>query len=262
MGLAGERQINSFKFYAVFKENEEFTVRSHAQELGTIVRPPPVGEKIALAGHVWIVEEIDYKRRLIQCEEVPGKVPAYFGECPGDIHTRILERMRELLRESDVPAYLKPHAAARLAEARVSAHHSGMTRDALISLGGEMWCLFPWLGTYAFLALERFLKIKCAKSLGLSAADSSRPYFLQFKMKVSRQDFFRVLAEQEQLPLDPMELLYPGEIPLFEKYDEFLPPELVRKGFAFGILDINGMKARIREWAAAENGGSGNTHDA
>lgn len=262
VGLAGERQINSFKFYAVFKENEEFTVRSHAQELGTIVRPPPVGEKIALAGHVWIVEEIDYKRRLIQCEEVPGKVPAYFGECPGDIHTRILERMRELLRESDVPAYLKPHAAARLAEARVSAHHSGMTRDALISLGGEMWCLFPWLGTYAFLALERFLKIKCAKSLGLSAADSSRPYFLQFKMKVSRQDFFRVLAEQEQLPLDPMELLYPGEIPLFEKYDEFLPPELVRKGFAFGILDINGMKARIREWAAAENGGSGNTHDA
>ena len=28
VGLAGERIINNFKFYAVFQENEEFTVRS------------------------------------------------------------------------------------------------------------------------------------------------------------------------------------------------------------------------------------------
>ena len=35
-----------------------------------------------------------------------------------------------------------------------------------------------------------------------------------------------------------MELLYPKEEPLFEKYDEFLPVELVRKGFAYGILQF------------------------
>lgn len=65
VGLAGERMVNSFKFYAVFQENEEYTVRWGSQELGTIVMPPPVGEKIAIAGHVWIVEEVDHKRRLI-----------------------------------------------------------------------------------------------------------------------------------------------------------------------------------------------------
>ncbi len=256
VGLAGERQINSFKFYAVFKENEEFTVRSRSQELGTIVRPPPVGEKIALAGHVWIVEEIDYKRRLIQCEEVPGKVPAYFGECPGDLHTRILEQMRELLRGNDVPGFLKHHAAERLAEARESARQSGMTDHPLIGLGGEMWCLFPWLGTYAFLALERLLKIKCAPMLGISAVDSSRPYFLQFKMKAPPRDFFRLLREQAQQVTDPMELLYPNEIPLFEKYDDFLPPELVRKGFACGILDLRTMRERIRQWSSSEEAGN------
>jgi ATP-dependent Lhr-like helicase len=37
VGLAGERQTNSFKFYAVFKDNEEYTVRCKSQELGTIV---------------------------------------------------------------------------------------------------------------------------------------------------------------------------------------------------------------------------------
>ncbi len=45
-----------------------------------------------------------------------------------------------------------------------------------------------------------------------------------------------------------MELVYPGEVPLFEKYDEFVPPELVRKGFAYGILAIDEMKSRIRGW--------------
>ncbi|MDR0310349.1 MAG: DEAD/DEAH box helicase [Acidobacteriota bacterium] len=248
VGLAGERQTNSYKFYAVFKENEEYTVRSKTHELGTIVQPPPVGEKIALAGHVWIVEEIDHKRRLVYCAQVKGKVPAYFGQCPGDINTKVLEKMKDILRENTVYPYLMKNAVVRLDEARRAAVNSSLTETPLICLGGDMWCLFPWLGTYAFLALERFIKIKCAALLGLETMDSSRPYFIQFRMKAAKEDFFRILGEMEKQPLDPMELIYKGEIPLFEKYDEFLPEELVKKGFAYGILGIDEMKQRIRGW--------------
>ncbi len=246
VGLAGERQTNSFKFYAVFKENEEYTVRSASEELGTIVMPPPVGEKIAIAGHVWIVEEVDRKRHLVYCEKVRGKVPAYFGQCPGDINTKVLERMRQVLREDKSYPYLMKNASGRLSEARQAARLSGITEKSLINLGGNMWCLFPWLGTYAFLALERFLKLKCAKKLGLTALDTARPYFMMFKMTAGEKDFWDVLADEAQKPLDPMELVYKGEVPLFEKYDEFLPAELVRKGFAYGVLDIKGMKNRIK----------------
>lgn len=248
VGLAGERIVNSFKFYAVFQENEEYTVRWGSQELGTIVMPPPAGEKIAIAGHVWIVEEVDHKRRLVYCEQVKGKVPAYFGECPGDINTKILERMRQVLREDKSYPYLMKNAVARLEQARHTAVNSGVSSEPLICLGGNMWCLFPWLGTYAFLAMERFLKIKCAERLGLKGLDSSRPYFIQFTMKASRDEFFRILADEERRSLNPMELVYPGEVPMFEKYDEFLPEELVKKGFAYGILGIDEMKARIRGW--------------
>lgn len=248
VGIAGERLTNSFKFYAVFQENEEYTVRSNSQELGTIVQPPPAGEKIAIAGHVWVVEEVDHKRHLVYCTQVKGKVPAYFGQCPGDINTKILERMRQVLEEDIAYPYLMKHAVARLAQARHTARNSGVTHEPLICLGGDMWCLFPWLGTYAFLALERFLKIKCATALGMSGMDASRPYFIQFQMKVDKNDFFRILAEIEQQPLDPMELVYPKEVPLFEKYDAFLPIELVKKGFAYGVLGIDEMKARIRSW--------------
>ena len=36
---------------------------------------------------------------------------------------------------------------------------------------------------------------------------------------------------------------------VFEKYDEFVPPELVKKGFAYGVLGIDEMKMRVRGWA-------------
>lgn len=248
VGIAGERITNSFRFYAVFQENEEYTVRWNSQELGTIVQPPPVGEKIAIAGHVWIVEEVDHKRHTVYCEQVKGKVPAYFGECPGDIHTKVLERMRGVLCEKTVYPYLMQNAVARLALARHTAQNSGLTEEPLICLGGDMWCLFPWLGTYAFLALERFLKTKCAPHLKLTGMDSSRPYFIQFKMQAGKAEFFQVLTEMERQPLDPMELVYPNEVPLFEKYDEYIPEMLVKKGFAFGVLAIDEMRQRIRSW--------------
>ena len=248
VGLTGERITNNFRFYAVFQENEEYTVRSESQEIGTIVKPPPVGDKIAIAGHVWVVEEVDHKRHSVYCTQVKGNVPAFFGLCPGDIHTRILERMRQVLTEQKTWPYLMPHAQARLAQARKLAANAGLTDVPLLSLGGNLWVLLPWLGTYAFLALERFLKLRCAARLGLKGMDSSRPYYIQFSMKADSRTFFRVLAEEAAKPLDPMELVYPGEVPVFEKYDEYLPEELVRKGFACGVLDTEGMRARVLSW--------------
>ena len=248
VGLAGERVINSFKFYGVFQESEEYTVRSESQELGTVVSPPPVGEKLAIAGHVWQVLDVDHKRRLIYCRQVKGSVPAYFGQCPGDLHTKILTRMRRVLQEDRQYPYLMKNAVARLEQARFTAAHSGAAEKPLINLGGNMWCLLPWVGTYTFLTMERFLKIKCADRLGLRNLDSARPFFIQFTMKADESAFFRVLAEEIRKPIDPMELVYPKELPLFDKYDEYLPEELVKKGFALGVLDVDGLREKVLGW--------------
>lgn len=248
VGLAGERVVNSFKFYGVFVESEEYTVRSESQELGTICLPPPVGEKLAIAGHVWVVLDVDHKRHLVYCEQVKGSIPAYFGECPGDLHTKILQRMRDVLQEDRQYPYLMQNAVARLNQARFTAEHSSAAKTPLINLGGNMWCLLPWVGTYPFLAMERFLKIKCGDRLGLKNFDSARPYYMQFTMKVSEEDFYRIVREEIEKPIDPLELVYPKELPLFDKYDEYLPEELVRKGFAYGVLDLGEMKKTILNW--------------
>lgn len=251
VGLAGERVVNNFRFYGVFQESEEYTVRSESQELGTIVQPPPMGEKIAIAGRTWLVEEVDHRRHLVYCTLVKGQVPAYFGECPGDIHTRILERMRQVLQEDAMYPYVMGNAQARLRQARATSHAAGMLERPLVNLGGNMWGLFPWLGSYAFLALERFLKRICADELHLKGLDSSRPYFLQFRMDASEEEFWQVLARHVSAGFSPMDLLYSGEVPVFEKYDTYVPDELIRKGFAYGVLDVQGMVSRVCEWTGA-----------
>lgn len=248
VGLTGERIVNNYKFYAVFQENVEYAVRAGSEELGTIVKPPPIGEKIAIAGRVWVVEEVDHTKREVYCTLVKGNIPAYFGDVAGDIHTHILERMYRVLDEQRSYPYLMRHAVCRLAEARQAFAKAGMAGSPLVPLGGKMWALFPWLGSYAFLALERFLKLRCGPRLGLRGLSPCRPYYLQFTMQASEADFYRITAEEAARDFDPLELLYPKEVPVFEKYDEYLPEELVRKGFAHGVLDVAGMKERVLNW--------------
>lgn len=248
VGLAGERVVNNYKFYAVFQENVEYTVRSGSEQLGTIVKPAPVGDKIAIAGRVWVVEEVDHKRREVYCTLVKGNIPAYFGDVAGDIHTRILERMYGVLSEDKEYPYLMPHAVCRLADARETFRKSLMSQRPLVPLGGKMWVLFPWLGSYAFLALERFLKLRCGERLGLKGLQSSRPYYMQFTMQVSEAEFYQIVCEEAAKDFDALELVYPNEVPVFEKYDEYVPEDLVRKGFAHGVLDMNCMKKRVLSW--------------
>lgn len=247
VGLAGERVTNNFKFYAVFQENEEYSVHAESEELGTIVKPPPLGEKIAIAGHVWVVEEIDRRRRQVYVHQVKGRIPAYFGDVAGDIHPKVLQQMRKILAEERQYPYLMKNAAARLSETRAMAQAAGLPDKQLINLGAKTYCLFPWTGSYAFLALERLLRLKCASRLGLKNFDSVRPYYIQFSMDVSEGEFYQILAEEAAKDFDPLDLLYPKEVPVFDKYDEYLPDDLVRKEFAYSVLDLTEMRQAIGE---------------
>ena len=197
---------------------------------------------------MWVVDEVDHQRRDVYCTLVKGNIPAYFGDVAGDINTRILERMYGVLAEDKSYPYLMRHAVCRLAEARDTFLKADMLNRPLIHLGGKMWALFPWLGSYAFLALERFLKLRCGRRLGLKGLSPSRPYYLQFTMQVGEAEFYRIVAEEAEAEFDPLELVYEKEVPVFEKYDEYVPPELIRKGFACGVLDIKGMKSRVLGW--------------
>ncbi len=243
VGLAGERLLRSFQFYAVFKDSEDFTVRSgdrekgSAEEIGTITTPPPVGERFALAGRVWEVEELDIQRRLVYVHPVPGKMEVSWPGDFGEIHTKILRRMRQVLQEDTVYPYLKKNAVHRLEIARHLARNTGVTERMLLHLGGNTWCLFPWLGTRSFRTLRRLLA-KNAAALGLSGLEYEGCCYMKFHLIGEGKIFVRRLGELTAGGIDAASLVGASEMPLFDKFDPLIPAPLLRRAYAADRLFV------------------------
>jgi ATP-dependent Lhr-like helicase len=162
----------------------------------------------------------------------------------GEIHTRVLERMRRVLEEDTVYPYLKENAAHRLEVARRLARNTGITRRMLLHLGGATYCLFPWLGTPSFRTLRRFL-IKKAGALGLSGMEYEGCCYLKFHLAGSAEQFIRRLAEEASGGICVEDLVSPAEHPLFDKYDALIPGELLRRAYAADRLFAPEAEERI-----------------
>ena len=248
IGLAGERLLRSYKFYAVFKDSEDFTVRCGSDEIGTITTPPPVGDRFALAGRVWEVEELDIQRKLIYVKKVDGKMEISWPGDFGEIHTKILMRMKQVLMEDTVYPYLKENAQKRLEIARRCARNTGMLDNSLVHLGGYSYCLFPWLGTRSFRTLRKYLKNNAA-DFKISGIEFEGCYYITFKMEKTHPDYLiSALAENvERYGINCHKLVENGEIPIFEKYDPYIPQDLLRKAYATDKLRSDEPEEKIRE---------------
>ncbi len=247
VGLFGERLLKSFKFYAVFKDSEDFTVRCGSDEIGTITIPPPVGDRFALAGRVWEVEELDIAHKLLYVKKVEGKMEISWPGDFGEIHTKILRRMKQILMEDTIYPYLKENAVKRLEQARATARNTGMLEHSLVHLGGYSWCLFPWLGTRSFRTLRKYIQ-KNSRENGISGIEFEGCYYISFKMeKTSDLAFITdLLSRVEHDGIDCFSLVENGEIPIFEKYDAYIPHELLRRAYAADKLRADEVEAQIR----------------
>lgn len=250
VGLKGERLINSFKFYAVFKDSEDYTVRAGSDEIGTITTPPPVGDRFALAGRVWEVEELDVARKLIYVKEVKGKMEISWPGDYGEIHTRILERMKQVLEEDTVYPYLKKNARKRLDVARRVARNTGMLKKSIVHLGGYTWCLFPWLGARSFRTLRKFIAKNGAK-FRISGMEYEGCCYMTFKMeRGDGRELISYLSKKASTEgIDKSALVAASECPVFEKYDDFIPSELLRDAYMADRLRTDEAVKRLAEIA-------------
>ena len=245
VGLAGERLLQSFKFYAVFSDSEDYTVRCESEEIGTITTAPPVGDRFALAGRVWEVLELDMPHKLIFVKGVEGKMEVSWPGKYGEIHTKILERMKQVLEEDTVYPYLKDNARYRLEKARHTARNTGMLEHITVHLGGFNYCMFPWLGTRSFRTLKRMLSM-IAPEFAISGIESGGSCYITFRMEKGN---VRALEERLASAFAALKstdmLVSQKELPVFEKYDEYVPAELLRSAFARDRLDLGEIKSRI-----------------
>lgn len=244
VGLAGERLLSSFKFYAVFSDSEDFTVRCESEEIGTITTAPPVGDRFALAGRVWEVVELDMPHKLIFVKGVEGKMEVSWPGKYGEIHTKILERMKRVLQEDTEYPYLKENALYRLKKARQTARNTGMLESSIVHLGGFNYCMFPWFGTRSFRTLKRILSL-VATEFAISAIESGGSYFITFRMERGNAEMLeeRLVSVARSLASTDI-LVSQKELPVFEKYDEYVPAELLRSAFARDRLDLCEIRDR------------------
>lgn len=250
IGSAAEKMVRSFHFYAVFAEQKEYIVRDDSMEIGSIIMPPPVGEKFTLAGRTWEVLDIEPKAKTLWVKQVEGIASiAWRGRNSANIHTGILQRMRRVLFEDIEYSYLQKGAKERLKTARQLARNAGLDKSNILSLEGKSCCVFPWMGTVAFRTLERWLNLFGRESLDIRSIGGSPPYFLTLKCGKSKPEDIReaILSVCKQ-GIRAEDLVNAQEAPKLQKYDEFIPPDLLRKAFAVDYLDVTELRTIVSGW--------------
>ena len=248
VGLTSERMVHSFQFYAVFAENREYAVRDDSMAIGSIAMPPAIGERFTLAGRTWEAIDIEPKAKTVWVKRVEGIASISWRGSSGDIHTKVLERMRRVLFEDVWYGYLQTQAQERLKTARQLVRSAGLDRSNIIPLEGNC-CVFPWMGTVAYRTLERYLNFFGRESVDIRGIGGRRPYFMTVQLgKSNVQDLHNEIVSLSDRHMTVYDLVGADEAPKLQKYDTFVPPKLLRKAFALDHLDVAELRKIVTDW--------------
>ncbi|MBN8561189.1 MAG: DEAD/DEAH box helicase [Leptolyngbya sp. UWPOB_LEPTO1] len=250
IGITAEKIINNFKFYAIFPDTEEYLVKHDGKAVGSIIVPPMEGDRFSLAGKTWEVIEVNAKKKtIVVIPSTKSVTSSSWRGSMGEIHTRVLRRMRKVLQETTMYPYLQPGAKRRLQEARELAQYKGFLHQPIQLIEEDVCCILPWMGTIPFRTLERFLRFYAKDALGLKSIKGRSPYFLIVRLgkcKLETLDHeIRSLANRR---LEANMLLPDDEIPKLQKFDPYIPSELLRKSFMSDYLDLKELTTAIAKW--------------
>jgi ATP-dependent Lhr-like helicase len=149
LGRTGERLVEHYSFYAVFKTPEEYRLVSKGRDLGTLpidnILSP--GMMLIFSGRRWLVHEIHDREKVIMVNPAKAGVPPVFGGDPGDIHDKVIARMFDVLEADTKPLYMDANSLEMLAEARLNYAQMGFTNARLVSLGEETSLIATRVGT-------------------------------------------------------------------------------------------------------------------
>ena len=102
----------------------------------------------------------------------------------------------------------------------------------------------PWFGTRSFRTLKRIFSL-IAPEFAISAIESGGSYFITFRMERGNAGMLEERLASVARSLASTDILVSQkELPMFEKYDEYVPAELLRSAFARDRLDLAEIRDR------------------
>lgn len=251
LGLLGERITNHYSFYAVFKTPEEFRVISGVTTIGTLPVDSLVliGQHIIFAGKRWRVKDVDTDKKVIYVELSKGGKPPKFGGSGMSIHDVVRQEMYSILKEGDYKISVgdqKVDFADTLAkelfhESIVFFNAAGLASRSLLHTGDKTY-IFTWLGDKIVNTIVALL-IKEGYEAGAYAG------VIEIE-KTSFEDAKAALQTlaQAQLPNETMlaESVLEKQV---EKFDEFLPDDVLSIGYGTKTFDTNGAKKWLEKFS-------------
>jgi ATP-dependent Lhr-like helicase len=214
------------------------------KELGKVNFLPPVGSGIILGGRCLRVEKTDPQNREILV--VPGEAGSLRVWKGGgaDLHPGVVRQMREILCGNEAYPYLSPAAALRLEEARRRAAEWGLLNNgkggSWLERGGSI-TLCPWLGSKGMRTLllalqtEEHRKTLCINSL-YRESDFALHIGSSLAMPLFQEELKNIFVRLKNESIES--LLKANQIPLNDKFDQYLPAGLLIKQYAASMLDI------------------------
>lgn len=127
LGQTGERLVEHYSFYAVFKTPEEYRLVSNGRDLGTLpidnILSP--GMMLIFSGRRWLVQEIHDREKVIMVKPAKAGVPPVFGGDAGNLLTEKFHPFltRELLELDAISSRLEPQTLETLVKAFVVQSH-------------------------------------------------------------------------------------------------------------------------------------------
>ena len=244
LGIEGERMVNHYSFYAVFRTPEEFRIINGTKVLGTLPVDTPIIPKmhIVFGGRSWKVTDVDTDKRVIQVIATKGgSPPAFAGEGLG-VHDVVRQEMFRIYASGDYRIavgtakvdFLDSTAQDLFQEGATFFHHSHMVSQPIIQHGAATY-VCPWLGdktvnTLVALLLQGGFEAGAFAGIIEVSGTSVEPVctFLQDVMRRG------VPAEVELADAVPEKHV--------EKFDEFLPADLLNEGFGQRAFDSHGTQ--------------------
>ena len=116
IGVEGEKVVNSRNFYSMFQSEDNFKVVHAGNNIGEVPYSPQLveDENILLAARIWKIKFVDEQAKRV--EVIPaydGKKPIFFGGA-GAIHSKVREKMFEILYSIESYDFLDEPSAIEL----------------------------------------------------------------------------------------------------------------------------------------------------
>ncbi len=243
IGRVGEKVVNNYHFYAVFEAPEYYLVKDENRAIGTVDKIYPPETRFALAGRTWETVEVNPKTKVIFVKLVPGISTVDWNvDFTADLHTVLVQKMKEVLSSRGTYPYLSESCCERLEEMRRLAANSGILTNLVTRLSENKYAVFPWIGTRQLFTLHFLLLQRGVKSRILFRTCVYLEIAFPADTPHAEEYIERTIREIVYSEPDLSGLPLPDKIQIENKYNEFIPLELLKKQFVGDFLDFDGLR--------------------